>query len=280
AFYHYRVVATNAAGTATGPDQTFQAGPGLWTPFSRCPVDDPIMLAADGVNTEALCVNAHSLSGSLTIGTFTVPTGGTDLQFGVVFDQGTGVFTIVPPPAGAIMSDPVTFVAANLTITGVVEAAGPPSNFDLVAGISQGQPIITVPVKFHLINDVLGPNCYIGSDQNPILLHPENTDISGLMGFFESFDPTGASDPNGPLATLVVSGLVQGDDTFAVPGSSGCGQNGSLNAVVDAVAGLPTPSGSNHLVLDEASSALALPSGPTVLTGQDFANDWHIGFGM
>ena len=50
AFYHYRVIATNSAGTVTGADQTFQAGPGLWTPAYRCPVDDPATLATDGVN--------------------------------------------------------------------------------------------------------------------------------------------------------------------------------------------------------------------------------------
>jgi hypothetical protein len=37
------------------------------------------------------------------------------------------------------------------------------------------------------------------------------------------------------------------------------------------------PSGANHLVLDDALSALALPS--SVLTGQQFADDWHIAFG-
>src|SRR5262249_21707341 len=47
--YHYRVVATNSAGTTTGADQEFQAGPGAWAPFSRCPVDDPAMLASDGI---------------------------------------------------------------------------------------------------------------------------------------------------------------------------------------------------------------------------------------
>jgi hypothetical protein len=46
--------------------------------------------------------------------------------------------------------------------------------------------------------------------------------------------------------------------------------------VVNAVVGLPSPAGTNHLVLDDASSALALPvSGD----GQQFADDWHVAFG-
>jgi hypothetical protein len=76
-----------------------------------------------------------------------------------------------------------------------------------------------------------------------------------------------------------VSGAVQGDNTFAVPGATGCGPNGdgSLNGVVDVVAGLPAPSGTNDLVLDDASSALAaLTNGEN---GQQFATDWHTAFG-
>src|SRR5262249_5625117 len=85
---------------------------------------------------------------------------------------------------------------------------------------------------------------------------------------------------------LRVSGLVQGDDTFAVPAATGCGPNGdgSLNGLVNAAVGLPSPSGANHLVLNDASSLLALPgsrfSGSgTPITRQEFAADWHIAFG-
>ena len=76
----------------------------------------------------------------------------------------------------------------------------------------------------------------------------------------------------------MVAGAVQGDDTFSfsVPGASGCSPNGSLDAAVNAIVGLPSPSGANHLVQDDASSSLALPNVP--LTGQKFSDDWHIAF--
>src|SRR5262245_1204457 len=54
--YHFRVVATSSAGTSTGADQEFQAGPGAWAPFFRCPVDDPAMLATDSINTAPFCI--------------------------------------------------------------------------------------------------------------------------------------------------------------------------------------------------------------------------------
>src|SRR5581483_8167049 len=67
-FYHIRVVAMSSAGTTFGPDVTFQAGPGAWTPFSRCPVDDPAMLATDGVTTSSVCIASNSTHGSIKIG--------------------------------------------------------------------------------------------------------------------------------------------------------------------------------------------------------------------
>src|SRR5262249_7867203 len=131
----------------------------------------------------------------------------------------------------------------------------------------------------------LGPSCFLGSDMNPIVLHPANTDVSNAMLDVEQFDTDGTPDPNGILASLVVSGTTQGDDTFAVPGATGCGPNGdgSLNGAVNAIVGLPSPSGANHLVLNDASSALGFPTSGlsgsgTIVTGQQFSDAWHSAF--
>jgi hypothetical protein len=79
---------------------------------------------------------------------------------------------------------------------------------------------------------------------------------------------------------LLITGGVQGDDTFAVPGAEGCGPNGdgSLDAVVNAVVGLPSPAGNNHLVLDDAASGVVIPLVIT-WTGQQLSADWHVAFG-
>jgi hypothetical protein len=65
-----------------------------------------------------------------------------------------------------------------------------------------------------------------------------------------------------------------------VPGASGCGPNGdgTLDPVVNAVVGLPSPSGNNHLVLDDASSGLVIPI-ITTWTGQQLSDYWHVAFG-
>jgi hypothetical protein len=285
--YHFHVIATNSAGSTTGADTTFTTPPGDWGPFTRCPVDDPAMLATTGTSSISLggggtgtigfCLASNSTHGSITIGPLTTPTGNTNLQLGLVFDNSTGVFTAIQPPGGDIVADPVPILGGAVTAT--VESAGTPSNFNLFAGISLGQPIITLPIKIHLESQSipLGPNCFIGSDQNPIVLNPANTDLSNAMAKIEQFDPGGTPDPNGPLATIVVTGAIQGDNTFAVPGATGCGANDSLDGTVDAVAGLPSPAGSNNLVLDDASSAVVLPVNGE--NGQAFASQWHIAFG-
>jgi hypothetical protein len=279
AFYHFHVVATSSAGTTTGADQTFQAGPGDWTPFTRCPVDDPAMLATDGSTTIAVCLASNSTHGSIKVGNTTTVTGNSNLQVGLVVAN--GAFTVIGPPGGALVAASAQVTAGGQTVIATVESAGVPSNFNFIAGIEIGVPIITIPVKIHLESLPgaaidLGPSCFIGSDQSPILLNPENTDLSGASAKFESFDPDGTPDPAGPLQTIVVSGAVQGDSTFAVPGAQGCGTNGSLDVVVNAVAGLPSPSGNNNVVLDDASSALALLPNQS---GQQFAHDWHAVFG-
>jgi DNA-binding beta-propeller fold protein YncE len=284
--YHFRVVATSSAGTTTGADEEFQAGPGAWASFFRCPVDDPAMLATQGFDNSTgtgslgFCVSSNSTHGSISIGNLTTTTGNTNLQLGLVSQDGLGgPSTVVPAAAGSLVADPVQLSTPVGPVTAVTESAGAPSNFCLFCGIAADQPIVTIPVKIQLKNSTLGPNCFIGTDQNPILLNPQNNDLSNAKsaGGFFSFDSNGVPDVAGPDGAILVTGLVQGDDTFAVPGASGCGQNGSLDSVVDATAGVPSPSGSNHLVLDDGSSGVAFPENGE--GGQAFANDWHAAFG-
>jgi len=137
-------------------------------------------------------------------------------------------------------------------------------------------------VKIRLVSQTpgvdLGPNCTIGTDATPIVLHPANTDVSNAVLDFVTFDPDGTPNPNGPLSSLIVNGTTQGDSTFSVPAVSGCGPNGdgSLDAVVNGVVGLPSPAGNNNLVLEDAGSALVIPA--TGMTGADLAAAWHSAF--
>src|SRR5262249_57571674 len=98
AVYHFRVVATNSAGTAFGTDKEFQAGPGAWAPLFRCPVDDPAMLASDGISTIVFCLASNSTHGSITIGTIATATGSTNPQVGILNAPSTAPCPTPPSP--------------------------------------------------------------------------------------------------------------------------------------------------------------------------------------
>jgi hypothetical protein len=269
---------------------------GIWGPHTRCPVDSPTILASDGVSSAPACIAASSPNGSIKLGNSTQTTGATDLQLGATIDAATNNFSLVSPAGGALVAEPVdveggllglmcpsdiplvSAICAGLVgsplnaVTATVEPAGEPSNFSRTAALALGQPIVTLPVKVHLENPILGPNCYIGTNSDPIVLRPKNTTRPTLSAAVGDLD--GTPNPSGRLVRLTgVS--TQGDDSFAVPGATGCGLLGVLNAAVNAQQGLPSPSGNNNLVLNNASSAIISRSSQGPVTGQEFSDGWH-----
>jgi hypothetical protein len=129
-----------------------------------------------------------------------------------------------------------------LTLYAVTELAGTPQPLQKPA---------VLPVKVHLINSVLGNNCYVGSNSNPIMLHltegttsppPPNTPISGREPTFE-FDPS--------REILHLNNGIFVDNSFSAPGASGCVLTLfgfipiSINGLVNDQSGLPAPAGTN-----------------------------------
>jgi hypothetical protein len=279
---------------------------GDWAPFTRCPVNDPSMLAADGANVVASCSDTASASGSITLGNTTAPLGHTDLQVGVLANEATfpPAYSAVAPSGGAIVGDPVTIPGGLLglmcpgaipvitqlcdsitnstlnTVTATIEPAGSPSNLNLSSVFGTGQTIITVPVKIQLSNPILGNNCFIGSDSDPIVLNPQNS-VAPNNGTFDTFDPNGTSDPNGALQVSTVNGGTIVDNTFSVPGATGCGGllfSWAVDPVLDLKEGLPSASGHNHLTLNDPSISIAgytVPSSMAPNQGQDLAAAWN-----
>lgn len=272
---------------------------GEWEPFTRCAVDAPAMLAADGRTDTALCIASKSASGTIRIGSQTVPIGATDLQAGVVTHAG-GTSTVVPPSGGALLADPAQLpggllglmcpsdiplvgdICAQLTdndlnrVTAVVESVGTPTDFTLLAGVSQGQPILSLPVRIRLENPFLGDHCYIGSASAPIVLRPQNATVPGVRT--SRFAGDGTADPAGPLNRLSATGAVQRDVAFAVPGASGCGPFGALDWAVNLKSGLPAVSGVNAIELTDPVidvAAFASPSSAAPDQGKLFAAHWH-----
>jgi hypothetical protein len=291
---------------------------GGWAPFNRCPVNSAAMLAADGVNVTDYCIASNSTSGILSLGTMgvihlgpvsignaPVTAGKSDAQFGAAVANGTfdGI-TGISPSGGAVLADPalvpggllglmcpstnpvISQVCNGLTnnslneVVATLESAGTPTNFNLFAALQTGVTVVTLPVKVHLTNALLGSGCYIGSNSHPILLNPQNTAIGGAGSEFYDFN--GNVDPNGALEVIAVTGATQSDTTFAVPAASGCTllnipfSQIILDAVLNLKVGLPSPAGRNYVTLNNVTESVMSPttSNPAV-TGADFAAAWQ-----
>lgn len=271
---------------------------GAWAPFSRCPVDDPAMLAADGSTATDLCLASHSSSGSIKLGNTSVTTGASDLQLGVISGS---TLSLTSPSGGGLVADSakipggllglmcpsnvplITQICQKATdntlnnVIATLEPAGAPSDFSLAAGLGSGEPILTLPVKIHLRNPLLASTCTIGSNSHPILLKPKN--LTTPATDFTRFDGNGTRDPaNGDLLRIDLSGAAQGDDTFAVPGATGCGGLGLLDVAINLKTGIPSPAGANNLVLNSASTFLGGlndPSASAPNAGRRLSAFWH-----
>ncbi|MFC7989244.1 hypothetical protein ACFUV2_08025 [Streptomyces pilosus] len=288
-------------GTATAAEPRLN---GEWGPFTRCPVDAPAMLAADGLARTPQCVVSTSASGSIKLGKTTVVTGRTNLQMGIV-QNADGTSSVVAPPSGALIADSATVPGGLLglmcpsnvpvitaicksldnstlnRITATVESVGAPYAFDQTAGILTDLPIVALPVRIHLENPLLGGKCYIGTAANPILLRPENRNYPEFgMSFFSG---DGTPDEAGEMSRINLTGATQNDSVFSVPAATGCGLDvGLINAAVNAKTGLPSASGNNSLTLNDTRTHLSGLNAPGTVApdaGKVLAENWHSAVG-
>ena len=214
--------------------------------FSDCPRSNPAIAA---------CVDIQSVTGSLEIKGFTVPLGTSfEIRGGLVPSEGrstlaaptgtTGIFAKPVRIPGGILG--IEYPIPGNAVTATAQLAGTPSQVVFELGIPVS--IVTVPVKLKLDNPILGSNCYIGSNSNPVRLvlttgttSPPlpNRPISGNIGT-PAFTET--------LFTL--TGAVSVDNSFAVPGATGCGLGlGLVNAIINAKLRLPSAAGNNTMIV-------------------------------
>jgi hypothetical protein len=153
-------------------------------------------------------------------------------------------------PGGVIGLTGLTWLAEflgseALTLYAVTEAAGLPK---------VGFTDLALSIKVHLINPVLGNNCYVGSNSSPIKLNltygttsppPPNKPISGV-------EPLLTVEPVRQIAE--VKGGTYVDNSFAAPGANGCTLTlfgfipVSINGLVNVASGLPSAAGTNETV--------------------------------
>jgi hypothetical protein len=222
--------------------------------FAGCPSPEEVP------NIEG-CLISTITSGNFKMGSKNVPiknpitlSGGVTTEDKFVFNKKGGLTPVKQEvPGGVIGLTGLDWLINFLNLEGlklyaVTELAGTPGNplFD--------EPF-KLPIKVHLINPVLGNNCYVGSNSNPIALNlttgttsppAPNKPISGISPELE-LDPTleGVVDSTGGRFV---------DNSFAAPEASGCTLTLfgfipiSINGLVNAQSGLPSAAGKNETV--------------------------------
>ena len=205
-----------------------------------------------------LCTRTVINGGHFQMGSKDVPivnpmtlSGGANIE-GELFANSKGGLSPVKQkvPGGVIGLTGLTWLAEflgseALTLYAVTELAGQPL-------IEDGADKVTLPIRVHLENSVLGKSCYVGSFTNPITLHltigttsppPPNKPITGKAPV-EGPEPL----PN----TLLFEKGTYVDNAFAAPGASGCVLTLfgfipiSINGLVNSQSGLPAAAGTNE----------------------------------
>lgn len=210
-----------------------------------------------------VCTYGETLKGEFTIGNKTVPITVPTILQGGLEAEGFGVYPLIPPRFGALsLSKTPQPVPGGLTgiseeiggpVYATAELAGTPEVRPSTLGFGDHKAI-ELPVKIHLENELLGPNCYIGSDEEPVDIGlwdgvtepPEGTEpIEGAVGTVEALD-------KGKITEFKGNKLV--GNAFAAPAAKNCGTTALTEPVITALVntdeGLPAAAGKNVAVLE------------------------------
>jgi hypothetical protein len=218
--------------------------------FSDCPLE-----------LAEICTVATTTSGEFVMGSKTVTINKPIVLQGGLLEASNNLIPAVDGntlsktpltlPGGLVGIPPLEIIGGEVTATS--ELAGPVS-VDRLALITHTGTAVTLPMKVKLTNELLGNECYIGSDAEPIILHlttgttsppAPNTPISGKFGVAHA-------GGKGKAIITLVEGNSLVDNSFAAPGVTGCGEGNSaiLDPLVDAAAGLPSAAGKNTAILN------------------------------
>jgi hypothetical protein len=139
-------------------------------------------------------------------------------------------------------------------VSATTELAAPASSIGLNLGnlFSATGTALSLPVKVHLENPLLGSSCYVGSNSAPIVLElttgttsppAPNKPISGKPGNEELLE-------GGEIGKIANNSLV--NNSFAAPEATGCGGFFSflIDPIVDSSLGIPAAAGHNTAILN------------------------------
>jgi hypothetical protein len=119
---------------------------------------------------------------------------------------------------------------------------------------------LSLPVKVHLENPLLGSTCYVGSSTSPIWWNlttatttppAGTTPLKGSAGELKFLEEEKVTEFHG--AKLV-------ENNWAAPGATGCGGFGVeliLDPIINASVGVPSPAGKNQAILESTNITVA-----------------------
>ena len=166
-----------------------------------------------------------------------------------------GCSTATDPVVKSVCTQAENFGGKYQDVYALAQSAGQITNFGVLTW--------TQRIKFKLINPLLGNYCYIGSDNNPIVINPQlSVGPGGQLQELTDPNPTKHPDTSRSSAITVASAT---DTTFIAPGVTGCGPGGaknvSIDSALDAGTGLPAASGVNSLTLNGSFDIAATSAG-------------------
>ncbi len=223
---------------------------------TKVPINKPIILQGGAIHASESSPNEYFLlpakdGNSLSKTALNVP-GGLAGLINCEEIKGSGFFEIIERAAcKAIFENKVTGVTAT---TELVANSTNPGILELAALIFEEETALTLPVRLHLKNPLLGEGCYVGSEAHPVQLHlttgttapPEpNKPIKGKLGTITTEEEKGFESTHISENSLV-------DNAFSVPVAEGCGGFFSflLDPILDAKLGLESKSGHNTVKLE------------------------------
>jgi hypothetical protein len=208
---------------------------GGYAVFAQCPVH------AAGVDG---CIYSPTESGYITLGKQEVPIVKTQVL------QGGLLGLVKCNEIGNIIlriTCELTFENGVTGVNAVTELAAPASSVALNTAAEQlGEgTALTLPIKVHLENPLLGGECYIGSTKEPIAL---NLTTGATTGGPTGKPGTKKTKEKGGI--LEIGGISLVSNTFTAPKATGCGLLGLLDGIIDSKIGLPSAAGKNTAVLN------------------------------
>jgi hypothetical protein len=144
-------------------------------------------------------------------------------------------------PVMSLLGNPSVTPPADSDVWVVTQQAGPMGFSIFTPGQGGLNPFTVIPLSFHLVNPLLGPNCYVGTVSDPITLDLTTGTSGALTGTLGS----GVGAQN----WLQTNGTEVVDGQFSTPGATGCGTGGVWDSAIDTVGSLPSPSGANKAIL-------------------------------